>query len=164
MPWGTEGYLWISTKQKPRYKNGQESDDEADDQDDAAETSEKSRKRRASNKKNKKKKKKTKVASKKAKPAPRKTNSDVSEDAGKPKASKPAFCKGAPVGNYAPGDYAAARKQYIEQNMKWYEVKYKEASDWWNQSDERWQLLKDMPRNEAVRRRFISKNDAWPPV
>ena len=57
--------------------------------------------------------------------------------------------------NYKPGDYAAERKRYIAEMIEWYDVKYREASSWWNESSERAELLKGMSEQELRRRRFI---------
>ena len=60
---------------------------------------------------------------------------------------------------YKPGEYGDARKRYIAEMRDSHACSYREASDWWNTSDERAALLQHMPRKELLRRRFISKDD-----
>ena len=58
-------------------------------------------------------------------------------------------------GAYSPGVYRKARKEWIRDCKSWYDCTHKQASEWWNESNERAELLKDMPHTELVRRRFI---------
>ena len=56
---------------------------------------------------------------------------------------------------YKPGDFSAARKAYVKRIMKENSVKYRAASDMWNLSNERAELVASLPIAEQQRRRFI---------
>ena len=58
-------------------------------------------------------------------------------------------------GAYTPGVYSQKRLEYINENMEWYGCTRNEASQWWNDSEEKWTLLADVPHKELVRRRFV---------
>ena len=58
-------------------------------------------------------------------------------------------------GRYVPGQYRAVWLQYIRDMKQHYGCDYKTANIWWNDSDERADLLREMPLAELRRRRFI---------
>ena len=58
-------------------------------------------------------------------------------------------------GQYVPGQYRAAWLAYIRDMKQHYGCDYKTANVWWNESDERAELLREMPLSELRRRRFI---------
>ena len=56
-------------------------------------------------------------------------------------------------GKYTPGKFAQARRSYIARIKD--TCGYREACKRWNNSDEKWELLSEMPHQELVRRRFL---------
>ena len=58
-------------------------------------------------------------------------------------------------GQYVPGQYRAAWLAYIRDMKQHYGCDYKTANVWWNESDERAELLREMPLSGLRRRRFI---------
>ena len=63
-------------------------------------------------------------------------------------------------GKYSPGKFAEARKSYIARLRG--TCGYREACQRWNNSDEKWELLSEMPHNELVRRRFLPPENPRP--
>ena len=96
--------------------------------------------------KEEKKKKKNKKPAPKKKPNPKKAAKRANEAKKKREATG---CI------YKAGEYSKERKQFID-DLKASGVKYKEASEQWNNSERRLELLRDMPRSEQVRRRFAA--------
>ena len=60
--------------------------------------------------------------------------------------SLPAACA------YKPGDFSQERKKFIAESG----LPYKLASDMWNRSERRAELLSHLPKSELVRRKFVA--------
>jgi hypothetical protein len=102
------------------------------------------------------KKKQGKAARKKAqasKARPKKAKKAAGQTSSK--AAPKGKCHAVEGCKYAPGSYAKARIEYIQQLTREQNAPFRVASKSWNVSSERAQWLDKLPRSELVRRRFI---------